>query len=53
MLAIVTSIGGIELWDSGQNRTLLCAKMKSSSSAAASEYVCAEWKPNYYEENTA
>jgi hypothetical protein len=49
MLAIVTSIGGIELWDSGQNRTLLCAKMKSSSSAAASEYVCAEWKPNYYE----
>ncbi|CAL6358378.1 unnamed protein product [Bathycoccus prasinos] len=51
MLAIVTSTGGIELWDSGQNRTLLCAKMKSSSSAAASEYVCAEWKPNYYEEN--
>ena len=51
MLAIVTSIGGIELWDSGQNRTLLCAKMKSSSAAAASEYVCAEWKPNYYEEN--
>ncbi|CAL6366532.1 unnamed protein product [Bathycoccus prasinos] len=51
MLAIVTSTGGIELWDSGQNRTLLCAKMKSSSAAAASEYVCAEWKPNYYEEN--
>ena len=53
VLAIVTSTGGIELWDSGQNRTLLCAKMKSSSSlkSSSSEYVCAEWKPNYYEEN--
>jgi len=41
-LAIVTG-DGIELWDSGQNRTLLCEKRKPKS---ASEYVHAEWKPN-------
>jgi len=41
-LAIVTR-DGIELWDSGQNRTLLCEKRKPKS---ASEYVHAEWKPN-------
>ena len=43
-LAIVTS-SGIELWDSGRNRVVLCEKRKPKT---ASEYIHAEWKPNYH-----